>query len=102
MGRLIKDAENEEDCQYETVVRLRDNGIVTMPMKIKHLEKPMIKGCANWNGGWSDKFVVTPRKDMETVFEGTFDLAAKVNNGEEAAVNFVRDVKNPELFMRRS
>eukprot|EP00747_Dinoflagellata_sp_TGD_P090268 gnl/TRDRNA2_/TRDRNA2_164636_c0_seq1.p1 gnl/TRDRNA2_/TRDRNA2_164636_c0~~gnl/TRDRNA2_/TRDRNA2_164636_c0_seq1.p1 ORF type:complete len:384 (-),score=78.82 gnl/TRDRNA2_/TRDRNA2_164636_c0_seq1:125-1276(-) len=101
-SELIKQWENKTKCEYETVVRMRDNGVVTTPMTLPEHNKVLVKDCAGWEGGWNDKFSAAPRSLMENAFEGPYELAAKVNKGEKMAVDYIADVSNPELFMRRA
>eukprot|EP00747_Dinoflagellata_sp_TGD_P219134 gnl/TRDRNA2_/TRDRNA2_91299_c1_seq1.p1 gnl/TRDRNA2_/TRDRNA2_91299_c1~~gnl/TRDRNA2_/TRDRNA2_91299_c1_seq1.p1 ORF type:complete len:151 (-),score=17.23 gnl/TRDRNA2_/TRDRNA2_91299_c1_seq1:63-515(-) len=80
---------------------MRDNSIVTMPMIIEKSDAALVKGCAFWGHGWNDKFLITPRKFMESTFGGPFKLANEVARGTDWAVSLIQDVQTPELFMRR-
>eukprot|EP00747_Dinoflagellata_sp_TGD_P132708 gnl/TRDRNA2_/TRDRNA2_175104_c8_seq3.p1 gnl/TRDRNA2_/TRDRNA2_175104_c8~~gnl/TRDRNA2_/TRDRNA2_175104_c8_seq3.p1 ORF type:complete len:441 (-),score=24.09 gnl/TRDRNA2_/TRDRNA2_175104_c8_seq3:164-1486(-) len=98
---LIKKYEKSVNCQYETVVKLRDNGIVTKPMTVGLREKVLFKGCpvAGTDAVYaSDKFLIAPRRFMENALEGTFALAMRVNNGDRSAIELVEKVKSPEAF----
>eukprot|EP00747_Dinoflagellata_sp_TGD_P132707 gnl/TRDRNA2_/TRDRNA2_175104_c8_seq2.p1 gnl/TRDRNA2_/TRDRNA2_175104_c8~~gnl/TRDRNA2_/TRDRNA2_175104_c8_seq2.p1 ORF type:complete len:427 (-),score=41.89 gnl/TRDRNA2_/TRDRNA2_175104_c8_seq2:212-1492(-) len=101
---LIKKQEQKMGCEYESIARLRDNGVVTKPMSfdIRNLTKPLVKDCNCWQGGYNDKFVIAPRKDMETILEGNFALAVKVNSGDSDAVDYISKVVTPELFTKRT
>eukprot|EP00747_Dinoflagellata_sp_TGD_P168759 gnl/TRDRNA2_/TRDRNA2_195911_c0_seq1.p1 gnl/TRDRNA2_/TRDRNA2_195911_c0~~gnl/TRDRNA2_/TRDRNA2_195911_c0_seq1.p1 ORF type:complete len:356 (+),score=15.14 gnl/TRDRNA2_/TRDRNA2_195911_c0_seq1:65-1132(+) len=77
---LIKQEEQVSGCQYRAIVKIRDNGIVTKPMRITVRNEVVVKQCGSW-GGVNDKVLIAPRKYLDQAFEGPLKFAAKLNSG---------------------
>mmetsp|Transcript_85592 Transcript_85592/g.223371 ORF Transcript_85592/g.223371 Transcript_85592/m.223371 type:complete len:367 (+) Transcript_85592:114-1214(+) len=96
-AKLIKEHEAFHGCKYDGFMKLRDNGIVTKPMRVVVREQLVVKHCCGM-GGVNDKFLLAPRKYLDQVFQGPLEVATQVNKGIVWAREFIQRVKNPEQF----
>jgi len=94
-SKLIQEHETLVGCSYQSILKLRDNAVVVEPMIIKPLTNPLVKECNRWDG-INDKFLQTPRKFLQDLFEGPLQLALSANAGEAASTRLVSNVRNPE------
>lgn len=97
---LIKKHEEMTGCKYVGFMKLRDNGIVTKPMKVDVRDKLVVKKCCGW-GGVNDKLFVAPRLYLDSVLEGPLKFGIQVNKGAHWAQKAIQHVQNPEQFWQK-
>jgi len=97
---LIKKHEEMTGCKYLGFMKLRDNGIVTKPMKVHVRDKLVVKNCCG-HLGVNDKLFLAPRLYLDSVLEGPLKFGIQVNEGTDWGQEAIRHVVNPEQFWQR-
>merc|ERR1712072_814759 len=94
--RSIHNLEHEANVIIHTVLRIRDNGIITTPLPISsylNQKAVLTKKCFTW-GGYNDKVLVIPRHLVEMVL-----LKSHTDVWEKK--QYLKHVKNSEQLLKK-